>query len=70
MDYRVECHSGWKYGERPKALILENKRLEITAVQKCWRTPTGIFFQVLTGDGDSFELVYDDNKDQWKVSAL
>lgn len=70
MEYQVECYSGWKYGEHPTALISEDARYEITEVLKCWRTPSGLFFHVLTKEGKPFELIYDESRDQWEVNAI
>ena len=70
MAYRVECYSGWKYGEHPTALLSEDTRYEIAKILKNWRTPHEIIFQVRTTDGKSFELVYDESCDQWRVSAI
>jgi hypothetical protein len=70
MDYRVECYSGWKYGERPKALISEEARYEIVEILKSWRTPDEICFHVRIVEGASFELIYDESRDQWRVSTI
>jgi hypothetical protein len=70
MDYQVACYSGWKYGEHPTAIISDEGRDEISEILKRWRTPEGLFFQVWTKNGISFELVYDESRDRWKVSAI
>ncbi len=70
MDYKVECYSGARYGERPTALVSEQTRLEISEVLNSWRSPTGIIFQVMTEDKQSFEIVFEGFTAQWSVKEL
>ena len=70
MDYKVVCYSGARYGERPTALVSEQNRLEISEVLKSWRSPTGIIFQVMTEDRQSFELTFEEFTAQWSVKEL
>lgn len=70
MIYRVECYSGTKYGERPTALLSDQARLEVVEILKRWRSPTSICFQVLTTNGQSFELIYDENSEHWGVREI
>jgi hypothetical protein len=64
---RVECHSGYTYGERPTALHWEGDRLEIETVEASWRIPGGRRFRVRTVDGRVFELFYGELYDEWRV---
>ena len=70
MDYKVECYSGARYGERPTALVSEHTRLEISEVLKSWRSPTGIIFQVMTEDRQSFESIFEEVTAQWSVKEI
>jgi hypothetical protein len=70
MSYTVECYSGARYGERPTALVSEQTRLEVSEILKSWRSPTGIIFQVLTEDGQSFELIFEEKFARWSVEAI
>ena len=67
MDYIVECYSGARYGERPKALVCEQHRLIISEVLNSWRSPAGMIFQVLTEDQRVFELIFEENSSAWTV---
>lgn len=66
----VECYSSTKYGERPTAIVFEQARLEITEIVKSWRNPTGMIFQVKTNNNRTFELIYDEDSDQWSVRSI
>jgi hypothetical protein len=70
MKYRVESYSGSRYAERPTALFVEEQRLEISEIINSWRSPKGLIFHVRTEDDQSFELIYDENLDQWNVQVI
>lgn len=70
MLYRVECHSGYKYGQRPIAVLSNGERHEIIEIIREWKSPTGIFFQVLTTDDQAYELKYKIDRDDWSVSVI
>jgi hypothetical protein len=63
----VECHSGFEYAERPKALHWQGERLEIRKILKQWRQPGVKRFRVLTEDDQVFELSYQENQDSWTI---
>jgi hypothetical protein len=66
----VECHSGFRYAERPKALFWQGKRLLIQEIQAAWHIPGGESFQVSTQDERGFLLVYLDDQDQWQIEPI
>jgi hypothetical protein len=70
MDYHIESYSSSRYAERPTALIIEKKRLEISEIIKSWRSPEGFVFHVRTEDDRSFELIYAELSDQWDVREI
>jgi hypothetical protein len=65
---RVECLSSSTYAERPLAFYWQGQRLEVESILARWRTPAGIFFQVLSHSGQrTFELQYDESADTWHI---
>ena len=70
MNVQVECYSGVRYGERPRALILEGERMEIAAVLQQWRLPEGPCFRVITQDEMKFDLFYLEAEDEWQIDRL
>jgi hypothetical protein len=66
---RVECHSGYTYGERPIAFHWEGERLLIVEIQARWRLPDGRKFRVRVEDDRIFELYYLEQTDEWQISA-
>ena len=67
-DELVECHSGFKYAERPLALHWEGERLEIEQIVSQSRIPGGKRFQVRVRDGRVFDLFYGELYDEWRVN--
>lgn len=67
---QVECYSGSRYGERPLAFILGDEQHVVKAVEKSWRTPSGLHFRVRTEDDESFELAYREKTDEWNLEKL
>jgi hypothetical protein len=67
---QVECYSGSRYGERPLSFTLDGEPYIVKVVEKSWRTPSALHFRVRTEDGESFELAYDEEVDQWRICKL
>jgi hypothetical protein len=67
MSGIVECHSEFAYAEKPVALTWEGQRFEIAETLASWRTPDGRHFRVRTDDGQTFELLYLESTDEWKI---
>ncbi len=66
----VECHAGYRYGERPLALHWEGQRLAVGAVLAAWRAPHGLCFRVRAEDDRYFELSYQEAADEWEIRLL
>ena len=67
---QVECHSGYRYGERPLAIFWQGERFEVKEVQSQWRSPQGPCFRVLCCAGQLFELFYLEDQDHWLIRSL
>jgi len=63
----VECHSGYTFPQRPKAIRNDNERLEIEVIETEWLSPRGKFFRVKMIDGSIFVLFYDEANDNWQI---
>ena len=67
MTILVECHSGYEYAQRPKALHWQGERLGIETIVTEWREPNGKRFRVLAENSQDFDLFYDVDKDEWEI---
>lgn len=64
----VQCYSGRTYAERPASFIWRDVTYRIAQVEREWLEPGAKHFLVSTEGGESFELCYNDQKDEWSVS--
>lgn len=64
---KVECHSGYTYAERPVAVEMDGRMVEIEGILAESRTPTGRKFKVQFSNGREIELVYTEAKDEWEL---
>ena len=70
QDVKVECHSGFRYGEHPLAFETEGQRHLIAAVLRQWRTPQGLYFRIITEDEKRYDLAYLEHEDRWEILLL
>ncbi len=70
METLVECYASARYPERPRAFMWKGERLEVTEVERQWRTPAGPAFRVCVVDGRTFTLTYDEAADTWDIQPV
>jgi hypothetical protein len=63
----VECYAGARYPERPLAFWWLGERLLVEAVERRWREPGSLVFQVRVAGDRRFILIYDEVADVWRV---
>jgi len=70
VNVKVECYAGSRYPERPRALLVDGRRLSVKEVEAQDRTPGQLRFRVRVSDGRRFSLVYDQVQDAWDVQLV
>ena len=70
----VECYSGFKVNERPRAFVFRGKRHTVRDVLDRWYEggtdpgrPPADYFKVLTEKGEEFILCYHTLFDRWAI---
>ncbi len=70
----VECYSGYRANERPKAFTFQNRRWEVEEVIDRWYEgglrsdqPALDYFKVRTSEGKIFLLRYNALFDAWSI---
>lgn len=63
----VECHSGYRYAERPTAIQWEGIHLPINEIISEAHTPHTHLFWVKVEDGRTLKLTYDELLDAWDI---
>ena len=68
MRVDVEAYSGYRYGQYPKVIIIDEKRCDVEVIES-YRTPEGVCFIVLVDD-KKMKLFYDELKDEWHLKGF
>lgn len=66
-ETQVECYSGSRYGEQPRAFYWHEVRMPVSAILKRWRIPGAYYFLVKSEDDLVYELCYQESTDKWHV---
>jgi hypothetical protein len=66
---QVESYSGYRAGERPVRLRLEQEVLEIAEVEDRWYSPGETFFRVVVANGDHYVLRHVEAQDVWSIEG-
>jgi len=66
-DIYVECHSGYKYADKPEAFVWKEKRYRIKDILKRWREEQGEFFTVEIEEGGKYTISYNEKEDRWSL---
>ena len=69
-EIQVQCYSGYTYAERPDSFVWQGVAYKVAKVEREWRESGERHFQVLTEDNKSFELCYNEQKDEWLLNEL
>ena len=67
MHEIVNCYSGGSYADRPKRFFWMEKEYTVQSILKTWKTPEGKHFSVITAQGETFELFYNIQEDNWQI---
>lgn len=65
---RVECYSGHRYAQEPRAFTWRGQRVEVEMIEQAQRTPRGPVFRVRAADGRRFTLACDEAADEWTIA--
>lgn len=70
MSIRVECYSGYRGEQEPRAFWLGERRFEATIIVDRWVGPDYRYFKVLAADGHHYILRYDEANGEWDLAAF
>lgn len=70
MTLRVECYAGHRGEETPRALILDDRRIEVVEVLDRWLAPDHRYFKLKGDDDDVYIVRHDPNADAWELTMF
>lgn len=63
----VECYSGYRINERPRAFTLKDRSYCVREVLDSWYGETSQYFKVEADDYNIYLLKYDNFQDEWDL---
>jgi hypothetical protein len=66
----VECYSGQRFGEHPRSFRWQGKTCLVERIEKEWLERGQRHFRVLTRGDGRFELVYNEQQENWEGVQL
>ena len=70
----VECYSGYRANEAPRAFVWRGKRFRIVEIRDRWyeggmsgKAIKLDYYRVLAADGNEYVLRYNDRFDRWAI---
>jgi len=66
---QVECYAGYRGEETPRALVIDERRVEVKRVLDRWLAPDHRYFKVLGSDGAVYILRHDEASAEWDLTV-
>jgi hypothetical protein len=70
VTVRVECYAGHRGEETPRALIIDDRRIEVVDVIDRWLAPNHRYFKLMGDDGDLYIVRHDPAADTWELTMF
>ena len=70
MAFRVECYDGHRGEESPRALIIDERRVDVVEILDRWLAPDHRYFKVKGSDGDTYIIRHDAADDAWELTMF
>lgn len=67
---RVECYSGYRGEETPRAFWIGERRVEVAEVLDRWLAPEHRYFKLRGDDGSLYILRHDGAAEQWHLTLF
>ena len=70
MALRVECYAGHRGEETPRALIIDERRVDVVDILDRWLAPDYRYFKLKGSDGDVYILRHDSASNAWELTLF
>lgn len=70
MGIRVQCYSGYRGEQEPRAFWLGERRIGVESIVDRWFGPQQRWYRVATDDGNAYVLRHDEPSDAWEIAAF
>ena len=66
----VECYAGHRGEQRPRTLILGDRRVAVAEVVDTWLAPDYRYFKLKDKDGDTDLIRHDERSSNWELTMF
>ena len=66
----VNCYAGYKANERPIALIVRERKIEVKEILDRWYGVNHSYFKVLGNDQKAYLIRYNHDEDLWTLEKI
>ena len=70
MKVRVVCYEGYRAEETPRAILLGERRVEVTSILDRWRGENHEYVKLTASDGNRYILRHDREADEWEITLM
>jgi hypothetical protein len=70
LEVHVECYSGHRGEQTPRALILAGRRIVVEEVLDAWLAPDHRYFKLKVEDGDTYLVRHDEQSGAWELTMF
>jgi hypothetical protein len=66
----VECYAGHRGEQTPRALILGDRRIAVSAVLDAWLAPDYRYFKLRGADDNLYLIRHDERSNTWELTMF
>ena len=70
LTMSVECYSGHRGEQTPRALVLGGRRVAVAEVVDAWLAPDYRYFKLRGADGDTYLVRHDERSNTWELTMF
>lgn len=70
MKIRVECYEGYRGRETPRAILLGERRVEVSRILDRWRGEEHEYVKFAGSDGNLYLIRYSSESDDWELILM
>jgi hypothetical protein len=68
LNLKVECYSGYRGEETPRAIWFGSKKIEVKKILDRWLSPDHRYFKIMDEEGSLFIIRHDVLSQQWELT--
>jgi hypothetical protein len=70
LEIRVTCYAGYRGGEEPRSLWIDDREVVVTEILDRWLTPDKRYFKIRSDDGCIYTMRHDTRFERWELTMF